>query len=255
MADLCSLADVKAWLQTGTAPFPPTDDRLLARLITSASDFVEAWLGKPISLDHWQEIRDGLGGEREGRMVLCVTPVINITGMAIRAGLGWRKIPQRPNFSPIVDLSAIDTGIQPTFSGFGFGQGYSFTPTEVYIDVPFQRGFQNVVIQYIGGYNPVPPGIQQATIELVARKYRERTRIGVKTINIGGIETITYDTVAFSMKDMGSDIQAMLWQYRSATPILWPTRIPPPVPALALEDAATGIVLEDDQTVITGEPG
>src|ERR1700720_4442578 len=34
--DLTTLADVKAWLQTGQAAFPATDDALLTRLVTAA---------------------------------------------------------------------------------------------------------------------------------------------------------------------------------------------------------------------------
>jgi hypothetical protein len=44
--DLTTLADVKAWLQTGQNPFPATDDALLTRLITAASQFVQSWLGR-----------------------------------------------------------------------------------------------------------------------------------------------------------------------------------------------------------------
>jgi hypothetical protein len=42
--DLCQLSDVTAWLQTGQNPFPATDDALLTRLITAASQFIQSWL-------------------------------------------------------------------------------------------------------------------------------------------------------------------------------------------------------------------
>jgi hypothetical protein len=42
--DLTTLADVKAWLQTGQSAFPATDDALLTRLITAASQFIQTWL-------------------------------------------------------------------------------------------------------------------------------------------------------------------------------------------------------------------
>src|SRR5690242_16931906 len=41
--DLTTLSDVKAWLQTGQNPFPATDDALLARLVTAASEFIQNW--------------------------------------------------------------------------------------------------------------------------------------------------------------------------------------------------------------------
>ena len=43
-ADLTTLADVKAWLQTGQSSFPATDDAMLTRLITAASRYIQTWL-------------------------------------------------------------------------------------------------------------------------------------------------------------------------------------------------------------------
>jgi hypothetical protein len=60
--DLTTLADVKAWLQTGQSAFPATDDALLTRLITAASQFIQTWLNRQIASQDWIEIRDGLGG-------------------------------------------------------------------------------------------------------------------------------------------------------------------------------------------------
>ena len=59
--DLTTLADVRAWLQTGPQPYPATDDMLLARLITAASRFVQTWLNRPLLSGDWQETRDGPG--------------------------------------------------------------------------------------------------------------------------------------------------------------------------------------------------
>src|SRR5712672_1141656 len=61
--DLTTLADVKAWLQTGQNPFPATDDALLQRLISAASEFIQNWLGRQIVSADWLEIRDGPGGD------------------------------------------------------------------------------------------------------------------------------------------------------------------------------------------------
>src|SRR5215469_2264377 len=61
-SDLTTLADVKAWLQTGQSAFPATDDALLTRLITAASQFIQTWLNRQIASQDWIEIRDGLGG-------------------------------------------------------------------------------------------------------------------------------------------------------------------------------------------------
>ena len=59
--DLTTLGDVKSWLQTGQNAFPATDDALLTRLITAASQFIQTWLNRQITLQDWIETRDGLG--------------------------------------------------------------------------------------------------------------------------------------------------------------------------------------------------
>src|SRR5258708_38790143 len=62
--DLTTLGDVKAWLQTGQDAFPNTDDVLLTRLITAASQFIQSWLNRQITVGDWQETRGGTGGQR-----------------------------------------------------------------------------------------------------------------------------------------------------------------------------------------------
>src|SRR6201998_3326661 len=76
--DLTTLADVKAWLQTGQSAFPATDDALLMRLITAASQFIQTWLNRQITSQDWIEIRDGLGsplGPYDVRSQFAVFPV------------------------------------------------------------------------------------------------------------------------------------------------------------------------------------
>src|SRR5215472_2101382 len=74
--DLTTLADMRAWLQTGPQPYPATDDLLLARLITAASGLVATWLNRPVLSGDWQEVRDGLGSYTWEQSFVCqVQPV------------------------------------------------------------------------------------------------------------------------------------------------------------------------------------
>jgi hypothetical protein len=57
----------------------------------------------------------------------------------------------------------------------------------------------------------------------------------------------------FTRRDMASDIQVLLSQYRQAAPILAATLIPDPLDALLLEGRATEIVTEDQTTPIVAE--
>jgi hypothetical protein len=238
---LCSLADVKAWLSTGTQPIGSRDDALLFGLISRTSDFIESWLARPIGLANWQEIRDGAGGEHGDRMELAVHPVVAVLSLMIR-GWGWSAPQQMVPIDPWQPGSLNQAGYFVDDSAVVL-QGYRFP-----------RGRSNVRIQYTAGYNPIPGDIQQACIKMVATQYKERTRIGVKTVNIGGVETVSYDTSMFGAREM-SDIEAILWQYRQAFPVKRATLLPPPPPAVQLEDTSTIIELEDGTTPIIGEPG
>ena len=61
--DLTTLADVKVWLQTGQAAFPATDDALLTRLVTAASQYIQTWLNRGIASADFLEVRDGVKAE------------------------------------------------------------------------------------------------------------------------------------------------------------------------------------------------
>jgi len=222
--DLCQLADVRAWLQTGPQPYPSTDDALLGRLITAASAFVTSWLNRPILSADWQEVRDGPGSwSNETTFVFGVQPVSAVLLVAVDNFI----VPPVPNQIPVpIGQAQMGVPVQP---------GYVFTPTALTIrGYGVRRQRANVLLQYTAGFASVPADIAQATIELVCRKYRERTRIGERTKHIG-TETVSYETVAFSLRDMASDIQVLLQQYRLVAPIFGT----PPMPAPTQTDPAT----------------
>jgi hypothetical protein len=187
--DLTTLAAVKAWLQTGQNAFPDTDDALLCRLITAASQFVQTWLQRQIAPSDWQEVRDGSGGQRLAFANFPVTAVLSLT----------------------IDGLAIP----PAPAGGGFTAGYVFTPTELALrGYVFTRRAQNVIVTYTAGYAQTPPDVAQACIELVCQRYRERTHIGEAARAVGGGEIVTY-----SAADMSADVKLLLAQYRLVTPV------------------------------------
>ena len=77
--DLTTLADVKAWLQTGQAAFPSSDDALLTRLITASSQYIQSWLNRQIASADYLETRDGTGGHRLQFACFPVTAVLYLT--------------------------------------------------------------------------------------------------------------------------------------------------------------------------------
>jgi hypothetical protein len=187
--DLTTLDDVKAWLQTGQNPFPATDDLLLGRLITAASQFVQTWLGRQIALGDWQEVRDGTGGQR---LAFANFPVV-----------------------AVLSVSVDGMAIPPAAADGGFAAGYVFTPTELTLrGYVFTRRAQNVILTYTAGHAVTPPDIAQACIELVCQRYRERTRIGEVSRALTGGQTVT-----FSQRDMSADVRLLLSEYRAIAPV------------------------------------
>lgn len=185
--DLTTLANVKAWLQTGQSGFPATDDALIARLVTAASQYIQTWLSRQIALADYLEVRDGTGGRRLQFACFPVAAVLSLT----------------------IDGQAI-----PRAASSG-AAGYSFSPTQLAVHgYIFSRGAHNVAVAYTAGYSTTPPEIAQACIELVALRYRERTRIGEVSKSVGGAETVTY-----SQKDMSDAIKTLLQQYRVVNPV------------------------------------
>jgi hypothetical protein len=182
--DLTTLANVKAWLS------PPltttTDDALLTRLVTAASQFIQSWLNRAIASQAYTETRNGYGATR---LFLRNRPVTAIASLAV----GGVAIP------PCASAAS--------------GAGYLFDDSSVYlVGYAFTRGFQNVTVAYTAGYAVTPPEIEQACIELVALRYKERDRIGHVSKSLAG------ETVSFTQKDMPADVQTVLDQYRNLVP-------------------------------------
>lgn len=187
--DLTTLADVKAWLQTGQNPFPSTDDALLSRLIAAASEFIQNWLGRHIAPTDFEEIRDGTGGQR---LVFANYPAVEVLGLSID-GLA----------------------IPAASAGVSLAAGYRFTASELTLHgYIFTRRAQNVIVTYRAGYTVIPCDLAQGCIELVCQRYRERTRIGEVSRAVGGGETVN-----FSQKDMSDGVKLLLSQYRAVAPV------------------------------------
>ena len=205
--DLTTLADVKAWLQTGQSAFPATDDALLTRLITAASQFIKTWLNRQIASQDWIETRGGVGnalGPCDVRYQFAAFPVTAVGLVAIDG------VPIRPIPAPLLAQPGI-----AVVNTFATQAGYLFTPTQLAIRgyaVPRKAGC--VTLQYTAGYSIIPPDLAQACIELVALRYRERSHIGEVARAIGGGETASY-----SQKDMSDSIKTLIQQYRVVAPI------------------------------------
>lgn len=158
--DLTTLTNAKAWLSlTGT-----TDDALLTRLISAVSASAQSYMGRIVASASYTATRNG-----NGRSVIAFpdSPVTAVTSVT-------------------VDGTAIPARTSVTGSGYSFGESLLFL-----IGYVFTKGVANVQLVYTGGYVTTPLDLEQAVLDIVAYKYRERDRIGQGSKILQG-ETITF---------------------------------------------------------------
>ncbi len=184
--DLCTLAQCQAWI----VPTPkPADNALLSDiLIPGASDFITHYLNRFIPLADYEEIRDGQGGPT---MVFANYPVLSVASLTI----GTRVIP-------------------PSLNRISFGYVFNRTSITLRGGERFWRESQNVIIDYTAGHQTIPPAITEACIELVAVAYKERSRLGVVSENVQGLQSDTY-----RIMDLLPRTKMALDLFKNVTPI------------------------------------
>lgn len=174
--DLTTLANVKSWLGIST----DTDNALLSRLITAASSIMQNYVNRDFVSQSYTTICDGIGGNT---MVLPNYPitevqVVKVDGLTI------------PSTSYIFDWHRLIL------------RGYTFT-----------RDKANVEIHYTAGYTTIPADLEEACIELVGYKYRERNRIGEASKAMAG------ETTSYNIRDLPETVRTILNQYKRVVPV------------------------------------
>ena len=176
--DLTTLANVKAWLGMSQ----DADNMVIARLITSASLML---------------------GQYANRNFMSASYTINVDGTG-GAVLMLRQYPVTAVASVSINGLAL-----PVSTGPGVA-GYRFTQSRVIVDgYRFTKGNANIVVAYTGGFTTVPPDLEQAAIELIALRYKERDRIGHTSKTLAG------ETVGFFIGDMPASVKTLMAQYRT----------------------------------------
>jgi hypothetical protein len=101
----------------------------------------------------------------------------------------------------------------PLSTGYGVS-GYTFNSTSITLRGRlFTQDVQNVVVAYTAGYAAVPNELEQACIELVGLRYKEKDRIGIVSKGLAG------ETIAFTQKDFSNAIRTTLENYKKVMPI------------------------------------
>lgn len=160
-------------------------DPMLARLITAASRTIEAYIGRRIASQSYTEVRHGHGGVQ---MAFANTPVTAVSLVKVDGA----AIPLSPDLGHL---------------------GYFFSPTMLYlVGCSFTRGAGNVEIAYTAGYAATPSELEQACIELVALRFKERDHIGQDSASMQG-QNITFS------QEMPAHLKAVLNDYKKVVPV------------------------------------
>lgn len=178
---LTTLAAVKAY----AAITSPDLDAVITTLVERASAAVESYLLRGVLLAPRAEIRDGTGA---AGIILADHPV------------AWVQ-------SVLIDGATIPPG------GFGSPGWRLGGRCIVLTGYTFKRGLRNVVISYTGGFDTVPPDIEQACIETVVLMLRRRDHLDVSSKSLAG-ETVSYITA-----ELSPSAKQMLAPYRRVAPL------------------------------------
>jgi hypothetical protein len=180
--DLTTLTAAKDWLSIKT----DANDALLTRLVSAVSQFIQTWLDRQIAVQDYTEMRDGHGGNR---LAFANYPVTAVAAVLVDG----RAIPASPDF------------LTP---------GYRFTPTMLILEgYVFTRGSGNVALTYTAGYAATPLELEQACLELVAARYKERDHIGQDAQSMQG------QNVTFSTRDLPADVATVLGNWKKVMPV------------------------------------
>jgi hypothetical protein len=182
---LTTLADVKAYLNIADT----LSDALLTSLIGAVSGWVERRIQRNILEATYTDTYSGKGIPQTSQM-LRNYPIVAVSSLSIDGVI----LPASPAFGQ---------------AGYGFDE-YSVFLTGYY----FGKGRNNIVISYTAGYAATPADLNQAVIEVVSLRFRERSRVGEISHHVGS-ETV----VSFVQKDVPADVLTLLQRYEKRIPV------------------------------------
>jgi len=180
--NLTSVENVKGYLGINSA----SDDALLDRLVSAGSGYIQSWLNRSFAIATYTDTFDGNGSVAR---MLSSYPITSMTSVLVN------------NIAIPLAADALSVG-------------YSFSPTRVILrGYNFSKGLLNCSVTYKAGYANVPLEIEQACIEIIANRYREKDRIGQVSKSLAG------EVVSFSQKDMPDSVRTILSNYKKVIPI------------------------------------
>lgn len=184
--DLTTLGSIQSYLSVGNA-----DIELVERLITGASNYFRSRIGRDLQSPVKTYSNERHSGDGNYGIFTNETPVTEVTSIIVDG----ETIPQA--------VAAGDTGWIITDAGAGRIE---------LIDYLFEVGIGNVLLSYKAGYAAIPPEIEQAIIEMVALKYRERPHLGLSS------ETLAGQSAVFLPAFIPRSVEEVIDLYRRIVP-------------------------------------
>ena len=186
--DLTTVANVKDWLEIPLDD--TTDDNLIQACITAAGTY---WLwrtglapqngeytGSP--LNSQVSVTETYNGNGSPRMFLRLIPIVSVQSLVINA------VPINQSTAYGIPGWVIDGDARSIWIRYGGG-------TNVTVTFPyypgliagnyFQKGIQNVTVEYTAGYATTPFDVEQASKQMVSENYKRRQWIGLRSQSMG----------------------------------------------------------------------
>lgn len=177
---LATLADLKTYLGVTDNSEDAVLTVFLNRAIAQAKNVIGRDIEKPGS-DYVEE----LDGHGENVIHVRNYPIISVASVEYFGGIDW--IPFDPAFYSVKKKTG-----QIRFP---------------YSQVP--RGFGNIRVTYLGGYDPVPADLSEAVVRIAASVYNRRNSDGIKREKIEGAE------IEYSSEAVPQDALSVIESYRS----------------------------------------
>lgn len=159
-----TLDEVKSWLRYPTVS-PGVDDTNMQRVVDMACTRIQNVINRPVGSQEFWERHDGWSGEY---IMLKESPFLELVSCTEWQSSGGpitlaESTPENPVDGVQIDYS---TGrLMRTFAGYSWPR-------------PFFPGSRNIEVVYLAGFNPIPPDLWMATVELV-RHWWENTQQAV----------------------------------------------------------------------------
>lgn len=164
-------------------------DTVLARLVAAGSAFVQgpAGIGYEVAAQSYALVLDGPGGD------------VLVLG-------------SKPPLTAVASL-AID-GVTIPLAATSTGAGYRFSPSSIWMrGYAFTRGRGNVELTCTRGWVTTPADLEQAVLEVIAVRFKERDHIGQDAASMQG------QNITFSTRDVPASVKTVLQGYKKVVPV------------------------------------